>query len=82
MPKCFLSEQDRVNNRISAWVYGELKVRRMTQEQLAKELGVTQQAVSSKLKLAHFLVSDLTEFIRIFEPDTAQVKHLLGMKGE
>lgn len=82
MPKVYLSEKDRINSRIAKWIYGELQDREMTQSELAQELGVTQQAISKKLKVKHFLASDLSEFIRIFEPETEQVKFLLGMKGE
>ena len=81
MPRVYLSEKDRTNNRIAKWVYGEMDVREMKQSELAKELGVTQQAVSQKLKNKHFYVTDLTEFIRIFEPDIDEIKYLLGVKG-
>ena len=81
MPKVYLSEKDRINNRILRWLVGEMKVRNMKQADLALELNVTQQNVSAKFKSKHFLVSDLVEFIRIFEPDESEVRYLLGMKG-
>lgn len=81
MPKVYLSEKDRINNRIARWLIGEMKVRNMKQADLALELNVTQQNISAKFKTKHFMVSDLVEFIRIFEPDESEVRYLLGMKG-
>ena len=79
MPKTYLTKQDQLNSRLARWVYGELKVRQMSQAQLAREMQISQQALSMKLKIARFTFEDLCTFIRVFEPETDDLERLLGI---
>lgn len=78
MPKVFLSEQDKLNDRLASWVYGELRIRKMTQQDLADERGVSRQAIGKKLKNRSFDYEDLCCFVRVFQPDGKEVMRLLG----
>lgn len=78
MPRVYLSENERMNARIAAWVYGELRINRMPQKELADELCISQPALSKKLKTESFNVTDLACFIRIFKPSAEEVMRLLG----
>ena len=79
MPKTYLTKQEQLNVRLSRWVYGELKVRQMSQAQLAREMQISQQALSMKLRIARFTFDDLCTFVRVFEPNNDDLERLLGM---
>lgn len=79
MPKVYLSEQQKLNNRLASWVYGELKIQGKTQKDLADEMGITQPAVSYKLRTKCFTFEDICCFVRMFQPDKDEVTRLLGM---
>ena len=79
MPRVYITKQEQLNVRLSRWVYGELKVRQMSQAQLAREMQISQQALSMKLKIARFTFEDLCTFIRVFKPETDDLERLLGM---
>lgn len=81
MPKVYLSEQERLNTRLAAWVYGQIKIQGISQTKIAKERGVSKQAISQKLRTKSFDFEDLCCFVRLFEPETDELRQLLGMKG-
>ena len=78
MPKVYLSEQEKLNSRLTAWVYGELKVNGISQQELAEELGISQQLLSYRLKNKLISFSDFTCFVRVFKPDAEEVMRLVG----
>ena len=63
-----VSDKERLCEKLSKWVYSEMKVRRMTQKDLAREMGISQQALSMKLKLNRFIYDDFLAFVKIFQP--------------
>ena len=80
MPKVFLSEKDKLNNRLASWVYGQMKLRSVTQSQLADELQITQQALSYKLKNRQFSFADFVTIVNVFAPDPSELAWLVGKK--
>ena len=78
MPKIYLSEQDKLNNRLTSWIYGEMKNQGMSQTELAKERGISQQLLSYRLKNKLISFEDLIFFIKTFQPEDADLLHLLG----
>lgn len=82
MPKVYLREQDRLNNRMAKWVYGELSTRGMTQKEIADARNISPQAVSKKLKTESFDFEDLCVFYKLFKPDLETLAWLIGKKGE
>lgn len=80
MPKVYLSENDRLSERLASWVYGEMKCRGISQVEMAKEMQISQQALSMKLKIHSFTFADLLTFIRVLEPDERELDRLLGRR--
>lgn len=73
MPKVYLSELERMNQKLGSWVYGQMKVHRLTQKDMAKELGISQQAFSMKMKLYRFTYDDFLVFVRMFKPSQEEM---------
>lgn len=78
MPRVFLSETEKLNSRLTAWVYGELKVNGISQRELAEEMGISQQLLSYRLKNKLISFSDFTCFVRVFKPDEKELLRLTG----
>ena len=79
MPKVYLSEEDRTRTRLARWVYGELKVRKMSQTALAKKLGISHQALSKKLISKSFDYTDFVFFVKEFEPSDKELREIIGV---
>ena len=78
MPRVYLSDKDRLCSRLSRWVYGELKIRRMSQTALAEKMGISHQALSQKLSRESFDFTDFCFFVKEFEPDQKELLELVG----
>lgn len=78
MPRVYLSENERLSERLSAWVYGQMKVKKIPQRIMAEELEISQPAFAQKLKNRSFSYTDFLTFVRVLEPDTADIERLLG----
>lgn len=81
MPKVFLNEKDKLNDRLATWIYGQMKTKGITQKQLAGELQMTQQALSYKLKAKQFSYADFITIVDVFAPDLEVLAWLTGRKG-
>lgn len=79
MPKVYLTEKDRLCARLARWAYGEMKVRRISQKTIAEKMGITQQALSRKLKSASFDYTDFVFFVKEFEPDNKELREIIGI---
>lgn len=80
MPKIYLSEKDRLSDRFTTWVYGQMKSNRVTQKQLAEDLHITQQALSYKLKNRQFSFADFVTIVDVFAPNSSELAWLVGKK--
>ena len=80
MPRTYLTKQEQLNNRVAKWVYGELKARQMTQADLAREMQISQQALSMKLKIRRFTFDDLCVFVDVFKPDKDELERLVTIR--
>ena len=79
MPKVYLSEREQMCSRLSKWVYGEMKVRKLSQVALADRMGISHQALSRKLRKASFDYADFLFFVKEFEPDNTELLRLIGI---
>lgn len=79
MPKVYLSEQDRLCSKLSRYVYGEMRIRRITQKEMAEKMNITQQSLSRKLKEESFDFSDFLFFVKEFKPSQKELLDLVGM---
>ena len=80
MPRSYITTEARQRAHFSAWLYGCMKTTHTTQEQLAKRLGYSQQALNRKLKNQHFSYSDLVVIFDVFPPDRRELDMLLGIE--
>ena len=70
MPRVYLTKQDKLNRKLVTLIYGTMKVKHITQTQMAGVLGISQQAFGKKLKNAQFTFSDLVTIFEMLElPD-------------
>ena len=81
MPKVYLNENDRLTERLVAWIYGQMKVKGIPQWQIAEELNITQSGFNQKLKNRSFSFTDFLTIVRIFEPDTEDLVRLVRLTG-
>jgi len=81
MPKVYLDNDDRLNAKLTAWIYGQLKVQHKSQKGLADEMGMCQQALSRKLAAQSFKFTDLVHAIHYLQPDMETLKDLLDIRG-
>ena len=79
MPKIYLTRDSRLKSRMTAWVIEEMRLRRMHQKDMAKIMGISQQALSMKMKLNKYSHDDILCFFDTFEPDNKTVGHLMGV---
>lgn len=79
MPKVYLTEKDRLCARLARWVYGEMKVRRLTQRQVAAKMNITHQALSQKLKKESFDYTDFVFFVQEFQPSDKELREIIGV---
>jgi predicted transcriptional regulator len=79
MPRVFINTQEKLNHRLATWVIGEMRSRRISQVDLARERGISQQAISMKLKVERFDFEDLCCFVRVLKPDIDDIQRLLGI---
>ena len=79
MPKVYLTEKDRICARLSRWVYGEMKVRRLSQQSVADKMNISHQALSRKLLKASFDYSDFVFFVKEFQPSDKELKEIIGI---
>lgn len=77
MPRVYITSNDRLNARLAAWVYGQMKVQNVTQKMIADKRGVSRQAISKKLRARSFDYDDFLTFVEIFEPDDAELLRLV-----
>lgn len=81
MPKVFLSQQDKLNDRFTVWLIGKMKSQGITQSKLACQVSMSQQMFSYKLKNKNFLYSEAVGIINFIQPDIEEISYLLGVKG-
>ena len=79
MPKVYLTEKDRLCERLARWVYGEMKIRRLSQDALAKKRGISQQALGRKLLKKRFDYEDFTFFVKEFQPTDKELREIIGL---
>ena len=79
MPTVYLTERDRLCHRLAKWVYGEMKVRRLSQEKVAKKMNISHQALGQKLRKASFSYEDFVFFVKEFQPSNNELREIIGI---
>lgn len=79
MPKVYLTDTEQKCARFAAWVYGQMKIRNMSQRSLAEKLGISHQALSKKLSKRSFDFSDYLFFVNEFQPTDKELREISGL---
>lgn len=79
MPKVYLTEKDRLCGRLARWVYGEMKVRRLSQRCIAEKMNISHQALSQKLRKESFDYTDFVFFVKEFQPTNEELREIIGV---
>ena len=77
MPRVYITSDEHRNAKLAAWVYGEMKVKKIPQRVLAQRRGVSQQAISEKLRNHRFDFEDFALFVEMFDPTDEELRRLL-----
>lgn len=80
MPRVYVTNDQMLCAKLASWVYGEMKVQKIPQRVIADKRGVSQQAISDKLKNQRFDFEDFVTFVDLFKPDDAELRRLIGGK--
>lgn len=79
MPKVYLTEKQRIRHRLACWIYGQMKVRRLTLASVAKKMDISHQALSRKLRAESFNYTDFVFFVKEFEPSDRELREIIGI---
>lgn len=79
MPKTYLTKQEKLNSDLVSWIYGDMKVKHISQSMMADELGIKQPSFNNKLRNGNFTFKDLTVIFRVLKPDTKTITRLMGV---
>ena len=78
MPRVYMSESERLNDRLVTWIIGTMKMKGITQKILAEEMMVSQQALSVKLKRRRLSFTDFLAAVKVLDPDIEEIAWLVG----
>lgn len=82
MSKVYITENRYLSSKLSAWVIGEMKIQGISQSQMAKQMGISQQALSRKLNKYTFSFEDFLDFVKILKPQEIEIIRLVkGVRG-
>lgn len=77
MPRVALKKPEYKKSDFSASIVGKLYQENLVQSDLAREMNITQQALSKKIKTKHFTMDDLMIIFRVLKySDDEIVKYL------
>lgn len=79
MPKVYLTEKDLLCARLARYVYGEMRIRRITLSEVANDMGISHQALSKKLRNESFSYPDFCFFVKYFKPTNKELLEIIGL---
>lgn len=79
MARSYITKTDRQRDRIVAYVISELKVRGLRQQDLANYMGISQQALSQKMRKKSFHFEDYVQIVNYFNADDYELRRLAGI---
>ena len=79
MARVYVTKTDRQRDRLVAYVISELKVRGLRQQDLANYMGISQQALSQKIRRKSFHFEDYVQIVNYFGADDFHLRRLAGI---
>ena len=73
MPKVYITKQEKLNNDLCAWLIGTMKVKGIRQEDAAKVMGISRQALNLKIRSHSFKYEDLVTLFDLLKADARTV---------
>lgn len=80
MPKTYITKQEKLNNDLSAWIYGNMKIQKVSQKELADRIGIKQPSLNYKLRHGNYTFQDLTTIFSVLKPDADTLTRLMGVE--
>jgi len=80
MPRVKLNRKKDMDTDLYSWIQGEYKRHKMNQSQLGKELGISQQVVSKKIKNHDLSTYQLICIFSLFDTNPETISNLLKEK--
>lgn len=82
MPKAYITKQQKLNEDLAAWIYGEMFVRHISQTKMAEIMGIKQPSLNRKLRQGNFTFPDLAIIFGVLQPDADTLMRLMGAKNK
>ena len=79
MPKVYITKQEKLNNQMLSWLIGEMKVQKISQEDVAHAMGISRQALNQKINKTSFKYPDLVLLFDLLGADATKVAELMGV---
>lgn len=84
MPRVAIKKRDYKLRDLKSWICGQMHAHNLKQKDVARRLGITQQAFSARVKITQkgresdpFSVGDLLTLFELFETTDEEKLHLL-----
>ena len=77
MPRTYLTKQEKLNNDLAAWIYGTMRVKRISQSAMAEQMGIKQPSLNYKLRHGNFTFQYLAVVFDILQPDAETLQRLM-----
>lgn len=77
MPRIKSRKKIYMQNDIGAWISGKMREKKLTQADIARCIGITQQAFGRKLKKSQFTYGDLLTIFQVMEIADADILKLM-----
>lgn len=78
MPKVYLTSEARLRDNFTEWLHGKIKTTGDTQKALARDMGLSPQGMSKKIRKQSFTFEDFVFFVNRYQPDTDKILELTG----
>lgn len=77
MPRVYITTTQKRNAKLAAWIYGEMKIQKITQTAVANKLGISQPSFNRKLRNQNFDFEDFTALVELFNPEDWEIARLV-----
>lgn len=78
MPLGYLQDEKKRKKRISNYIRGEMKEKKISQKAMGEELGIEQSSISKKISQCSFTVSELIKVFIFLGTTKEEAGEMLG----